>query len=82
MLKLVNSFPSRMFYYIIIYSGGQGVANRTCHHCDIPTSHNYSSHKVRHLSGSAFCLVGVGVSGQVLGWFPLGFVENDLFELS
>ena len=28
--------------------------------------------KARHLSGSAFCLVGMGVPDKALGWFPEG----------
>ena len=30
--------------------------------------------KARHICGSAFCLVGIGVPDKALGWFPLGFV--------
>ena len=34
---------------------------------------------VRMFSGSAVCLVGIGTA---LGWFPLGFVEDMVLELS
>ena len=29
-----------------------------------------------------FTLVRIGVPDEALGWFPLGFVEDKLFELS
>ena len=28
--------------------------------------------KARHLSGSAFCWVDIGLPEQAVGWFPLG----------
>ena len=36
---------------------------------------------VVHVSGlgSAFFLVGMGVPVKTLGWFPLGFAEDELF---
>ena len=32
--------------------------------------------KARHLCGSAFCLIGIGMHGKVLRWFSLGFMED------
>ena len=29
--------------------------------------------------GSAFCLIGIGVSDKALEWFPIGVVEDKLF---
>ena len=34
----------------------------------------------RHLCGSTFCLVRIGVSDKALGVVPLGFVEDRLLE--
>ena len=39
--------------------------------------------EARHLlcgCGSAFRLIGVGVTDSALGWFPLGFVADKHFE--
>ena len=36
-----------------------------------------------YFSGSAFCLIGIGVPDKAPEWFPLGFVDQDkLFEVS
>ena len=34
----------------------------------------------RHVYGSAFWLIGIGVPDEALGWFPLGFVEKSLLN--